>query len=200
MAYEKQPKEELKSNMIDDKFPMLKALHADGPASDRVEQMMLYGQLVGSWDGRIFSQKFHVDSNAEVIFEEGDRIETTLEVHFGWALQGRAIQDVWIAPSRYHVNSATQDLMYGTTLRVYDPKNDVWYITFIDPVTTQSYHRMIARKVGNDIIQEYRTGEKICQWNFTEITADSFHWMWRESTDNGKAWKVPAEFFLKRRR
>jgi hypothetical protein len=191
--------EELTLNVIDDKFPMLKALHADGPAPDQAEQMMLYGQFIGSWDGQVLSQRFHVDLNAEVVFEEGDRIQTTLEVHFSWALQGKAIQDIWIAPSHYPEKTSAQDLMYGTTLRVYDPKNDVWYITFIDPVTTQSYHRMIGRKVGNDIVQEYRTNEKLCQWNFTEITADSFHWMWRESTDNGKTWKVPAEFFLKRR-
>jgi hypothetical protein len=191
--------QELPSNLIDDKFPMLKALHSGGPAFDRAEQMMLYGQFVGSWDGRILSKRFHVDSNAKVIFQDGDRIETTLEVHFGWALQGKAIQDVWIAPSLYSENAPAQTLMYGTTLRVYDQKTDLWYITFIDPVTTQSYHRMTGRKIGSDIIQEYRADEKLCQWNFTEITADSFHWMWRESTDNGKTWKVPAEFFLRRR-
>src|SRR5256885_17116382 len=87
------------SNAIDDKFPMLKALHADGPAAGQEEQMILYGQFVGSWDGTILSQRFHVDSNAKVIFEDGARNEITLEVHFGWALHGEAIQDVWIAPS-----------------------------------------------------------------------------------------------------
>lgn len=84
-------------------------------------------------------------------------------------------------------------------MRVYDSKADIWYITSIDPVSTQSYHRMVGRTVGNDIIQEYSTGEKLIQWNFTEITSDSFHWMWRESSDNGKTWKVPAEVFLNRR-
>jgi hypothetical protein len=192
MAYEK--------DMIDDRLPMLKALYAAGPAPDIEQQMMLYGQFVGSWDGQILSQNFHVDSCGEVIFDDTDRHETTLEVHFGWALQGRAIQDVWIAPSRYTGEAAEQDLMYGTTLRVYDPQTDIWHITFIDPVTTQSYHRLTGSKVGDDIVQEYRTGEgKLCQWNFTEITANSFHWMWRESTNNGETWKVPAEFFLHRR-
>jgi len=185
--------------MPDDRFPMLKTLHAEGPARDRAEGMMLYGQFVGSWDGRILSQRFHVNSNAEVVFEEGDRNEITLEVHFGWVLQGKAIQDTWIAPSRYPDKTEAPDLMYGTTLRVYDPKNNLWYITFIDPVTTQSYHRMIGRKFGNDIIQQYCSDGKLCQWNFTEITGNSFHWMWKESTDNGKTWKVPAEFFLMRR-
>jgi hypothetical protein len=202
MAYERNnSREEIAMNMIDDRLPMLKALHAEAPASDRVTQMMLYGQFIGSWDGRILSESFHVDSNGEVIFDEaGGRHETTLEVHFGWALQGRAIQDVWIAPSRYPKKTTAPDQMYGTTLRVYDPQTDRWDITFIDPVTKQSYHRMTGHKVGNDIVQEYRSKEgKLSQWNFTEITNNSFHWMWRESMDNGKTWKIPAEFFLHRR-
>jgi hypothetical protein len=58
---------------------------------------------------------------------------------------------------------------------------------------------MTGRKIGNDIVQEYRSKDgKLCHWVFTEITADSFHWLWRESTDNGRTWKIPAEFFLQR--
>ena len=71
--------------------------------------------------------------------------------------------------------------MYGTTLRVYDPQSDAWHITWIDPVR-QAYDRMIGRKVGEDIVQEYRSQQGArCQWLFTEITADSFHWISRDS-------------------
>ena len=51
--------------------------------------MMLYGQFVGSWDGRFV---YHAP-------EDVPR-EAPCEVHFGWALEGRAVQDVWIVPSR----------------------------------------------------------------------------------------------------
>jgi hypothetical protein len=89
--------------------------------------------------------------------------------------------------------------MYGTTLRVYDPQSDVWHITWIDPVR-QVYDRMIGRKVGEDIVQEYRNDRgSRCQWLFTEITAESFHWISRDSADEGKTWNVRAEFFLRRR-
>src|SRR4030095_12519605 len=133
--------QEYKINIDED--PMLNALHADAPAADRAEGMMLYGQFVGSWEGQIKTKKFQT-INAELRFDYESAVqESTLEVHFGWALEGRAIQDVWISPIRSEVNDTTSYGMYGTTLRIYDPKNNCWYITFIDPFTTQSYHRMI---------------------------------------------------------
>jgi len=89
--------------------------------------------------------------------------------------------------------------MYGTTLRVYDPRSDVWQITWIDPVK-QVYDRMIGRKVGDDIVQEYRNEQGTrCQWLFTEITAQSFHWISRDCSDEREAWNLRAEFFLRRR-
>jgi hypothetical protein len=174
---------------IGSKAPALpEALLATGPAADRGAKMMLYGQFVGSWDGTV------------VVHEVGGgRRESSSEVHFGWVLGGRAVQDVWIAPSRHGRHPAEQDRMYGTTLRVYDPRSDVWHITWIDPVR-QAYDRMVGRKVGDDIVQEYR-GEQgaRCQWLFTEITAASFHWISRDSADEGGSWNVRAEFFLRRR-
>jgi hypothetical protein len=176
-------------NPVEQEAPVLaNALLAGGPAPDRAEKMMLYGQFVGSWDGRV------------VVHEAtGTRRESTSEVHFGWVLGGRAVQDVWIAPARGARKPAEQDRMYGTTLRVYDPQSDVWHITWIDPVR-QAYDRMIGRKVGENIVQEYRNQQgTLCQWLFTEITVDSFHWIARDSADESGAWNVRAEFFLRRR-
>ena len=175
---------------ISSKAPVLPAaLLASGPAADRAEKMMLYGQFVGSWDGKV------------VVHEAGGaRRESSSEVHFGWVLAGRAVQDVWIAPSRHARKPTEQDRMYGTTLRVYDPQSDVWHITWIDPVR-QAYDRMTGRKVGDEIVQEYRNQQGArCQWLFTEITADAFHWISSDSADEGKSWSVRTEFFLRRRR
>ena len=89
-------------------------------------------------------------------------------------------------------------ILYGTTVRVYDPRSDLWHIIWIDPLR-QNYDRMTGRKVGDNIVQEYRTGDGTrCQWLFTEITASSFHWIRRESKD-GEAWNVRVDFFLRRR-
>jgi hypothetical protein len=60
---------------------------------------------------------------------------------------------------------------------------------------------MTGRKIGDEIVQEYRADDgKRVQWLFTEITPDSFHWINRESADDGRRWNVRGEFFLKRRR
>lgn len=171
---------------LTDRAAPKQTLHADSPAPDRAAPMMLYGQFVGSWDGVLVREDAH-----------GVRRETPAEVHFGWVLEGRAVQDVWIAPTRTAANAS--ELMHGTTVRVYDPQNDLWHITWIDPVK-QVYNRMTGRKVGDEIVQEYRTEEGVrVQWLFTEIRTDSFHWIARRSKDDGKTWKIRGEFFLRRR-
>ena len=155
----------------------LDALGADAPAPDRAEKMRLYGWLVGSWT---MAAVLHND--------DGSRHEGAGEIHFGWVLEGRAIQDVWILP----------DVFYGTTLRVYDPGLDAWHILWSDPLR-QFYTRQIGRARGEDIVQEGKNdaGEAV-RWSFTEITPPSFHWIGERSRDDGKTWQLQAEFFARR--
>jgi len=67
----------------------LEALGADGPSADRAGKMDLYGRFVGSWD-----------LDVRQFSEDGRERRRAGEWHFGWALEGRAIQDVWIVPPR----------------------------------------------------------------------------------------------------
>jgi hypothetical protein len=170
---------------------MLSVLHADGPAAEHSSQMMVYGRFVGAWDGTVV-----------VYRQDGSRREESCEVYFGWVLQGRAVQDVWIAPARRDRTDParpSQRDIYGTTIRVYDPEEDVWHITWIEP-NTNSYDQMTGRQVGDDIVQEYRDDEGTrWQWCFTEITDDSFRWLARESRDGGESWQLRNEFSLRRR-
>ena len=69
--------------------PFLDALHAKGPAPDRAGKMDLYGRFVGSWDLDVTEYR-----------DDGTTRRRPGEWHFGWALEGRAIQDVWIVPPR----------------------------------------------------------------------------------------------------
>ena len=158
---------------------------------DYSSQLMLYGQFVGAWEGTVF-----------VYRRDGTQREESCEVYFGWVLEGRAIQDVWIGPARKDELDPDRDASkdtYGTTIRVYDPEHDVWHITWIDP-NTQAYGRMTGKRQGDDIVQEYRDDDgTLWQWCFTEITSESFHWIARESQDDGASWQVRNEFFLKRR-
>ena len=93
-------------------------LAATGRSPAIPESMDVYGWLVGSWE-------------LDVLRYAGvDVAERGLkgEVHFGWVLEGRAIQDVWIMPPRSERTgreAATQN-MYGTTFRMWDPAIQAW--------------------------------------------------------------------------
>src|ERR1700756_3899967 len=80
----------------------INALVASGPAPDRADKMMLYGQFIGAWDGTVTRYGAN-----------GERFDASAEVHFGWALEGRAIQDVWIVPSRIGRAPGESDKMNG---------------------------------------------------------------------------------------
>src|SRR5438067_44703 len=103
---------------------MIEALKAEAPFPDYAEKLMLFGRLVGSWDieGTFFDPAGNVTRRQ------------TGEWHFGWVLEGRAIQDVLITPPRDRREPGQPSNEYGTTLRAYDPKIDGWRVTFVAPV------------------------------------------------------------------
>jgi hypothetical protein len=157
-------------------------LKADGPASDRADKMALYGWLVGNWE-----------MDKVLYAEDGTVTRSDGESHFGWVLQGQAIQDVWIWPKRPSVSS-----MHGTTLRVYDPGIDAWHIIWSDPVN-QDYSRQIGRAEGKDIVQiGTDAGGLQTRWRFTEITPDSFHWLGERRKADGDEWWLETEYFARR--
>ncbi len=67
-------------------FPFLAALGSEAPPADRAKDMDLYGWLIGSWE---------MDTIRHLA--DGATERSTGEIHFGWVLEGRAIQDVWPA-------------------------------------------------------------------------------------------------------
>jgi hypothetical protein len=152
------------------------ALHSPGPAADRAEKLKLYGFLVGDWemDGVLYR-------------EDGTKYEAKGEIHAGWVLEGRAIQDVWIF----------ERVFYGTTLRIYDPGLDAWHILWSDP-TKQYFSKQLGRARGKDIVQEGTSGDGTPnRWRFTEMTSDSFHWI-GETSDGRSDWVRVSEFFPRR--
>jgi hypothetical protein len=165
------------------------ALHSDGPARDRAEKMMLYGQFVGSWE-----------FDAARYTEDGTVLTGKGEIHFGWVLGGRAIQDVWILPARAADPSPSLGpwRFHGTTLRVCDPERDVWHIFWSDPLT-QYYSRQLGRMEGGRIVQEGAdaSGDSV-RWSFNGITDNSFLWRAERSRDHGKTWRLEVEFRARR--
>lgn len=153
------------------------ALIAEGPAADRAEKMKLYGWLIGDW---VFDAVVYGDDGAT---QKGEG-----EIHFVWALEGRAIIDVWILPG----------IFYGSTLRVYDPSIDAWHIHWSDPLK-QLYTRQIGRAQGADIVQIGDMGGGIrLRWSFSDITPTSFRWRGERSMDDGASWHLQADFRARR--
>ena len=152
--------------------------------------MDLYGRFIGSWDLDVTQ------------FPEGGPARRRKgEWHFGWVLEGRAIQDVWIVPRRGPLregDAAANAFSYGTTLRIYDPRNDTWQIQWSDPVIS-NFLTMIGRKEGDDIVQLGRDQEgRPIRWSFSDITPDSFTWRGETSPDQGANWQLDVEFACRR--
>ncbi len=166
-------------------------LTAPSRAREIPESADAYGWLVGSWDLEV-RRYWGTDVSGRGL--KG-------EAHFGWALEGRAIQDVWIMP---RVGERTADLdphmnMYGTTLRVWDPKIEAWQITWTNPAGDH-HERQIGRRVGRDVVQiGARADGTPTRWMFSEITADSFHWTGESLGPDGKTWILEGEFLATRR-
>jgi hypothetical protein len=165
--------------------PLLDALHAEGPDATHAEALSLYGQFVGSW--RVENTDHHPDGGTHFAIGEW---------HFGWVLQGRAIQDVWITPAR-GTDPATlpPNYMhrYGTTLRMYLPEQRCWRILWTDPAIGFSVSQT-AREENGDIIQIGATTKGVpMRWSFRDITRDRFRWIGEISDDGGKTWRLQLE-------
>jgi hypothetical protein len=162
-------------------------LESTAPVAEHADAMMLYGQFVGSWEGE-----------GLIHAPDGKAARHSAEVHFGWVLEGRAVQDVWIVPARRDRNRPIGARnLYGTTLRVYDPAADAWNVTWINP-PNGAFTRLVGRREGDRIVQVGDDGDGRNRWIFQAIAPDSFHWTGEVSADGGQTWRLVAEFALKR--
>jgi hypothetical protein len=167
----------------------VEALTATGPFPDYADKLMLFGQLVGSWD--IEGQFF--DRDGEVTREWRG------EWHFGWVLEGRVIQDVLISPPREGRSPEQASSEYGTTLRAYNPKIDGWRVTYVAPVHGGTVN-LVAREHGDEIWLEGRApNNDLYRWTFSEITQNRFRWRGYDSSDEGLTWFLGEEMIVRRR-
>jgi hypothetical protein len=169
------------------KSAMIEALQASQPRAQLAEKLQLFGQFVGSWDVEVTNYK-----------PDGSQETVQGEWHFGWVLDGRAIQDVWIAPKR-SLRAGNEEVgEYGATLRFYDPKIDGWKSTWIGPARGWVLP-FIARQVNDEIVLEGDFAPDASRkWIFSEITSDSFHWRAIESSDGWVTSRKVQEMFVTR--
>jgi hypothetical protein len=176
----------------DPRAVLWEATASAGRSPEIPESEDVYGWLVGSWELAV-KRYWAKDVSAQNILGE---------VHAAWALEGRAIHDVWIMPRRRD-RTATVDKklnMYGTTLRAWDASIRAWQITWSNPAGDH-FERQIGRRSDSDIVQlGVRPDGTVTRWRFTEITADSFHWWGEALAADGQAWIVEGEFLATRTR
>lgn len=163
---------------------LLAALHSSGPVGVHRDELMLFGQFVGSWS---------------LEWTGGDPpTAATGELHVGWVLGGRAVQDVWIVPGRGQPGEGQPPLgFYGSTIRFYDPTVGAWRSTWIEPVNGR-VRRFIGRPEGADIVLVSDEDDPPLRWRFTDIEPGSFTWRAETSRDGGTTWAFDEQMLARR--
>lgn len=163
---------------------MIDALPALGPHPSLGEQARVFDRFVGTWDAAFVEYG-----------EDGTVHRSSGEVRFGWILDGRALQDVWIT---YPDGTKTQRGI-GTSVRYYDTKLKQWRVVFVDP-SVGELSIVTGGAVGDRIVLGARSSNgTMWRWSFNDIQPNSFVWRGEKSKDGGKTWRLYAEYHMKRR-
>ena len=166
---------------------LAETLLARGPHPSLGRHADTFGRVIGSWVGEYRDRA------------PGQPVETgAMEVHFGWVLQGLAVQDTWIAPPRQlRAGSILRRQTYGTTVRVFHADIEAWRSVWLNPVAGIRTD-LIGRRVADDIVQFCLGADRPEKWVFSRITARSFVWQALVLEDDGLSWRVDTEFQLHR--
>ncbi|MEU4328573.1 hypothetical protein [Nonomuraea dietziae] len=158
-----------------------------GPRSEAAVELAFFGRLVGSWDVAVTNH--HPDGASEELLGEW---------HFGWVLDGRAIQDVWLAPSRAErARTGDESGEWGATLRFYDPRIKAIRSTWIGPARGWVLP-FIARQQGEEMVLEGTFDGVLTRWIFSDVKPGSFHWRAVESSDDGRTWRLRQQMLASR--
>jgi hypothetical protein len=169
---------------------MIEALAAPGPHRDFAGELGLFGRLVGMWS-------LHIRLYG---FDGSVRYEHDGSWSFGWVLDGRAIQDVLIAPNYESEAAEVGARMVGSTIRLLNPRTRAWQVVWIG-ATTGAVVVFDAREVGDQIWIETRDAEGTSiRWVFSGITEHSFEWRATISDDEGQTWVTVQEMSARRTR
>lgn len=156
---------------------------SDGPRPEYAEAFQPFAPLIGSWDLDVA----WYDDNGAVIRQ------TKGEWHFAWALDGRAVADIWITPSRA-ARPTDGDGEWGLSIRIYDPELSAFRSTWLGPKAA-FVMPFIAHAEGDSITLSSQTATT--SWTFSDITETSFHWRNEDQDTDGRI--ILRQTFVARR-
>lgn len=167
---------------------LVDTLVARGPHPSLGAHARTYSRIIGSWAGQI--QNHMLDRTVP---------PGTIEAHFAWVLEGRAVQDTWITPARADRSTIANTTLnwYGSTLRVFDPSSESWRTVWTDPVS-QLRIELVGRSQGDDIVQIGTRGGRPIRWTFFNIQPDSFSWQGHILSFDGKTWDLEVDIRFSR--
>jgi hypothetical protein len=162
--------------MTDPGPEMVTARQAWGPHPSSGGQAKVFGRLVGVWDGEYteFSRN-------------GNETRSSGEWLFGWVMDGRAIQGLFII----HPSAVRKERYFGTTLSYFDSKPGKWSKTFVDP-ENGAVETLTGVSMADDrvVLLGQEMDGKESRWSFDNIRTDSWDFRDERSTDGGKTWRI----------
>jgi hypothetical protein len=169
----------------DPRLDMVAALKALDPHPSLGDQAKVFGRFVGTWDG----EYTEFSKDGKVSRSSGEWV-------FGWVMDGRAIQDLFVI----HPSAARSERYMGTTLRYFDTKSGTWTVTFIDP-ENDAIETLTGGAVGADriVLLSANADGKQRRWSLVDIRPDSWIFLDEASRDGGKTWRLREEDHMKRR-
>lgn len=161
-----------------------KALCSDARSAKIPSEHDFFAPLIGDWD---------------IWWTDGLQSGTPREVRGEWlfarVLDGSAVQDVFIVPSRaQRLANPQPDAEYGTTIRIYEPTSGTWDI-FYGCVGTAL--RLTAHKEAEEIVL-VQNGEEAMRYVFSGMSEASFSWRKELQSDAG-LWQVVARVRARRK-
>ncbi len=168
----------------DPRQEMIAVLAASKPHPSLGDKGQVWDRFVGTWD-----------CDFGFFLEDGSTRRAAGELEFGWVLDGRALQDIWIS----YPSDGSQERKIGTSLRFYDDKAEAWRVVFVSP--TYGAFLAVQGGVEGDRIVLRGTDEEgaTLRWSFNDMQADSFVWRGEKSRDGGKTWRLEEEHRMRRR-
>ena len=166
----------------DPRNAMIETLGSRDPNPSLGAEARTFDRLVGTWNA-----DFGFHTNGTVRHKRG-------QVIFGWILDGRAVQDLWITDP----TAGEKERRIGTSLRFFDTDRKQWRVVFVNP----QFNYLVfvdGGAVGDRIVLNGtdKNGALI-RWSFNDMTPTSFLWRGESSRDGGKTWVLEEEHHMTR--